>query len=42
MVGQKYFLGRGKRTFGGKYTKYNKINNSENFRRAKLLPPSPP
>jgi len=31
-MGQKYFKG-GKRTFEGKYTKYNKINNnSENFR----------
>jgi len=29
-----FFLGGGKRTFGGaKYTKYNKINNnSENFK----------
>jgi len=41
MVGQKYLweanerLGRG----GQKYTKYKKINNnSENFRRARLLP----
>jgi len=39
MVGQKYFKGEGKRTFGWqKYTKYNEINyNSENFRGAKLL-----
>jgi len=36
----KIFWGGDKRAFGGqKYTKYNKINNnSENFRKARLLP----
>jgi len=33
MVGHNYFKGGGKHTFGGKYTKSNKVNNnSVNFR----------
>jgi len=39
MVRQKYFGGWENERLGGqKYTKYNKINNSENFRGARLLP----